>query len=89
VIRGTIGVETEEVERDPPRSVRFVGRSKGLRVVGEHELEEIDGGTRLHNRFQVEGKLPGVETYFKRNLEGELANLQSAIEADLDADVDE
>ena len=89
VIRGTIGVKTEEVERDPPRYVRFVGRSKGLRVVGEHELEEIDGGTRLHNRFQVDGKLPGIETYFKRNLEGELANLQSAIEADLEVDVEE
>lgn len=89
LVRGTVGVETEEVERDPPRFVRFVGRSKVMRVVGEHELEELETGTRLHNRFQVDGKLPGVETFFKRNFGEELSNLQAAIEADLGVPVDD
>lgn len=89
MIPGTVAVETEEVEYDPPRFVRFVGRSKVMRVVGEHELEPVDDGTRLHNRFQVEGKLPGVETFFKRNFGEELSNLQAAIEADLEVAVGE
>jgi carbon monoxide dehydrogenase subunit G len=83
IINRTIEVETEERRRDPPRYVEFVGRSKVMRVVGEHELEETDGGTRLTNRFIVEGKLPGVERFFKRNMEAEFDNLQDAIYRDL------
>ncbi len=89
LVSGTVAVETEQVERDPPWYVRFVGRSKVMRVVGEHELEEVEGGTRLHNRFQVKGKLPGVETFFERNFQGELRNLETAIESDLGISVDE
>ena len=89
LIRGTVGVDTREVERVPPRFVKFVGRSKVMRVVGEHELEPVDGGTRLHNRFTVDGKLPGVETFFKRNFGAELSNLEAAIEADMDVSVEE
>ena len=79
----TITVETEDVEVDEPRFVRFVGRSKAMNVQGEHTLEEADGGTRLTNRFIVDGRLPGVETYFKRKLDGELENLEAAIRAEL------
>ncbi|PSP78112.1 polyketide cyclase [Halobacteriales archaeon QS_1_68_20] len=89
LVRGTVSVETEQLERDPPRYVRFVGRSKVMRVVGEHELEEIEDGTRLHNRFQVKGKLPGVETFFERNFQDELRNLERAIEDDLGVSMDE
>lgn len=89
LVRGTVAVETKEVERDPPRFVRFVGRSKVMRVVGEHELEELDEGTRLHNRFEVDGTLPGVETFFERNFGKELSNLQAAIQADLGVTIDE
>jgi carbon monoxide dehydrogenase subunit G len=63
--------------------VEFVGKSKVMHVVGEHELEEIDGGTRLTNRFVVDGKVPGVERFFKRNMEAEFDNLEDAIRADL------
>jgi carbon monoxide dehydrogenase subunit G len=75
----TVPVETEDVERDPPRYVKFVGRSSALRVTGEHELSEIDGGSRLVNRFTVEGRVPGIERYFKRNLDRELDNLEAAL----------
>lgn len=87
LITGTVGVETEERERDPPRFVKFVGRSKALQVVGEHELEETENGTLLHSRFVVDGRLPGVETFFKRNLEKELDNLKAAIQEDLGIEV--
>jgi carbon monoxide dehydrogenase subunit G len=80
----TIAVETTETDRREPEYVRFVGRSRAMRVVGEHELEPFDGGTRLINRFVVDGKLPGVERFFKRNLDGELDNLERAIREDLD-----
>jgi carbon monoxide dehydrogenase subunit G len=82
MVNRTITVETEDTERDPPSHVEFVGRSGVLRVVGEHDLEAVDGGSRLHNRFTVEGKLPGVEQFFKRNLDDELDNLEAAIDAD-------
>ncbi len=82
-INRTIAVETTETDRREPEYVRFVGRSRAMRVVGEHELKPTDGGTRLINRFVVEGKLPGVERFFKRNLDGELDNLEQAIRDDL------
>lgn len=80
----TISVETEDVTLEEPRHVEFVGRSKAMNVQGEHILEETDGGTRLINRFVVDGRIPGVETYFKRKLDGELANLEAAIREELD-----
>ncbi len=79
VVNRTIRVETEERERDPPRFVEFVGKSRVMRVVGTHELAEISEGTRLTNRFVVDGKLPGVERFFKRNMDDEFDNLESAL----------
>jgi len=84
LVRRTIRVETEDKTWDPPRYVEFVGDSKVMRVVGEHELEEIPDGTRLTNRFTVEGKLPGVERFFKRNMDAEFANLERALSDALD-----
>jgi len=78
----TIAIETRETDRREPEYVRFVGRSKAMHVVGEHELEALDGGTRLTNRFTVDGKFPGVERFFKRNLDEELDNLEAAIRRD-------
>ncbi|WP_135302946.1 SRPBCC family protein [Haloarcula amylovorans] len=83
----TIRVETEDVERREPEFVRFVGRSKVMTVQGEHELEPTDdGGTRLTNRFIVDGKLPGVERFFKRNLDGEMQNLEQALRDELEVE---
>jgi carbon monoxide dehydrogenase subunit G len=79
----TIRVETEDVEVDPPTYVRFVGRSKAMNVRGEHRLEATETGTRLTNRFRVDGRLPGVETFFKRKLDDELANLEAAVREEL------
>lgn len=77
-------VETEDVEREPPRFVKFVGRSKVMRVTGEHRLEETEGGCRLTNEFVVDGKLPGVERFFKKNLDEELKNLERSLRDYLD-----
>ncbi len=79
VINRTIRVETEDQEFVPPEFVEFIGRSKVMRVVGKHKLEEIPDGTRLTNRFIVDGKLPGVERFFKRNMDAEFDNLEDAI----------
>ncbi|MFB6309446.1 MAG: SRPBCC family protein [Haloarculaceae archaeon] len=87
ILDRTITVETEEVERREPEYVEFVGKSKVMHVVGEHELEETeDGGTRLTNRFVVDGRLPGVERFFKRNLDRELGHLEEALRNDLEGD---
>jgi len=83
VVNRTIRVETEERVREPPTYVEFVGKSKVMHVVGEHELEEIEGGTRLTNRFVVDGKVPGVERFFKRNMETEFDNLEDALKEEL------
>ena len=79
----TIRVETEDVEIDAPSYVRFAGRSKAMNVRGEHILDATDGGTQITNRFTVDGRLPGVERYFKRKLDDELANLEAAIREEL------
>lgn len=80
LVRQTVAVETREVERDPPRFVRFVGRSRVLHVTGEHEvIPTDDGGCRLANRFVVDGRLPGVEAFFQRNLDRELENLKTLL----------
>ncbi|MFB6179647.1 MAG: SRPBCC family protein [Halorientalis sp.] len=83
VVDRSIAVETEDTTFDPPTDVEFVGRSKVMRVVGEHELEAIDDGTRLVTRFTVDGKLPGVERYFKRHMDEELHNIEQALLEDL------
>jgi carbon monoxide dehydrogenase subunit G len=83
VLNRTIAVETEDVSREPPEYVEFVGRSRAFRVTGEHELEATDGGTRVTNRFVVEGRLPGVERFFKRNLDEELDNLERGLQGAL------
>ena len=85
ILDRTIAIETEDVERRDPEYVRFIGRSRVMRVQGEQELEPTeDGGTRVTNRFVVDGKLPGVERFFKRNLDGELRNLERALNDYLD-----
>lgn len=81
-VNRTITVETEDTEREPPSHVEFVGRSRVMRVVGEHDLETVDGRTRFTNRFTVDGKVPGVERFFKRNLDDELDNLEQALRED-------
>ncbi len=81
LIRRTIAVETEDVTRRPPTYVKFVGRSKVMDVTGEHEIEDRNGGSRLTNTFVVDGKVPGVEKFFKHNLDGELENLRRELES--------
>jgi carbon monoxide dehydrogenase subunit G len=84
VISRTAAVKTRDVDRRAGEYVKFVGRSKVMRVVGEHEVVPTAEGCELVNRFRVEGKLPGVERYFKKNLDGELDNLEAALRADLE-----
>ena len=80
LVNRTITIETEDVERREPEYVRFLGRSKVMRVQGEQELVATDeGGTEVTNRFVVDGKLPGVERFFKRNLDDELQHLETAL----------
>lgn len=83
VVDTSVRVETEDQNRDPPNYVEFVGKSRLMGVVGEHELEACEGGTMLVNRFIVDGKLPGVERFFKRNMPEEFDNLIDALHADL------
>jgi carbon monoxide dehydrogenase subunit G len=52
-------------------------------VVGEHRLEPNGEGTELTNRFVVDGRFPGVEHFFERNMDGEFDNLERAIYEDL------
>ena len=75
-----IRVETRDETVREPEYVEFSGRSKVMNVVGEHELLETDEGTRLVNTFVVDGRLPGVERFFQRNLDAELDNLEAALQ---------
>lgn len=84
LIDRTITVETEDVEVRPPEHVTFVGRSRAMRVVGEQDLEPTEAGTRLHNRFTVDGRLPGIERFFEGHLEDEFDNLEAGLRDFLD-----
>lgn len=83
LISSTVEIKTQDVSREPPTRVKFEGRSKALRVTGEHTITETDDGCTLANEFVVDGKLPGVESFFKRNLDGELDNLEAALRGDV------
>jgi carbon monoxide dehydrogenase subunit G len=80
-------VRTETVVLDPPTHVKFTGESSLLSVTGEHFLEPTDDGTRVRHRFVVDGKFPGVETFFRRNLDDELENIERAMRTTLEASV--
>jgi|AntRauTorcE11898_2_1112593.scaffolds.fasta_scaffold01240_2 carbon monoxide dehydrogenase subunit G len=82
-IGATVAIETEDVKRDPPHAVEFVGKSRALRVTGTHTIETDGESTTLHNEFVVDGRIPGVERFFKRNFETELDNLEAALRKDL------
>ena len=79
LVSSTVRVETEDVERDPPHHVKFVGKSSTFRVTGEHTIEATETGARLVNEFVVDGRVPGVERFFKRNLDDEMENLEQAL----------
>lgn len=83
LIDRTVAVRTRDVERVENERVRFTGRSKVMNVQGTHEISVVDGSTRLSNQFVVEGKYPGVERFFKRNLDTELDNLEDALRRDI------
>jgi carbon monoxide dehydrogenase subunit G len=83
LISSTVTVETRDVTVDPPRHVEFVGKSRVMRVRGEHTIEADGDGSLLHNEFVVDGRVPGVERFFKRNLDRELDNLELALRDDL------
>ena len=87
LLNSTVPVETEDVVREEPSYVKFVGRSRVLRVTGEHTIEETENGSRLINEFVVDGRLPGVESFFKRNLDRELTNLERALREELEVTV--
>lgn len=79
VVDRTIAVRTEDRVRDPPHYGEWVGRARGLSVEGEHVVTGADDGCRVDNRFAVESSIPGVEGYFRRNLDRELDNLSRAL----------
>lgn len=84
LVSATIPVKTQDVTREEPRFVKFIGRSSVMTVVGEHELEATETGTHVENRFVVDGKLPGVEAFFERNLDRELKRLEREMQAELE-----
>lgn len=84
MVKRTISVETRDVDVDPPTFVKFAGKSSMFNVTGEHEINETEQGTELTNRFVVDGKVPGVEHFFERNLDDELENLRRALELEAD-----
>jgi carbon monoxide dehydrogenase subunit G len=86
VVNGTVEVRTQDVRRNPPEYVKFVGRSKVMEVTGEHILESTDTGCRVTNRFVVNGKVPGVEKFFQRRIDAEIDNLFSMLTDELEGE---
>jgi carbon monoxide dehydrogenase subunit G len=86
VINGTVEVRTQDIRRNPPEYVKFVGRSKVMEVTGEHILEPTDTGCRVTNRFVVNGKVPGVEKFFQRRIDAEIDNLFTMLKDELEVE---
>lgn len=83
MVRKTFRVRTRTVELTPPEYVRFEGNSSVFDVLGEHRIVPGEEGTTIVNTFTVDGHAPGVESFFKRNLDGEISNLEAALRAHL------
>lgn len=83
-VRQTLSVRTRPLDRQSPKYVSFEGRSSVFEVVGEHRIDETNGGTTVHNRFEVSGRVPGVESFFKSRFDDEIANLESELNAFLE-----
>jgi len=81
IVGKRVEVETRDVERREGEYVKFVGTSSLLDVTGEHEITATERGCRLDNTFVVDGKFPGVETAFERQLDDELDNLERQLRA--------
>ncbi|MFB6266899.1 MAG: SRPBCC family protein [Halodesulfurarchaeum sp.] len=79
LLRKTIAVRTKDVELDPPQFVKFQGNSRAFDVEGSHRIEATESGSSVTNVFSVSGRMPGVERFFRRNLDGELKNLERAL----------
>ena len=53
-------------------------------AVAQGPAIELDGETYSQgDSFTVDGRVPGVERFFKRNMDQELDNLEAAIAAEL------
>ncbi|MFB6125077.1 MAG: SRPBCC family protein [Halanaeroarchaeum sp.] len=83
-IRTTVSVRTKDVERREPSYVKFKGTSSAFTVVGEHEITEREDTSSVRNLFVVDGRAPGVESFFKRNFDDEITNLERALRAHLE-----
>jgi carbon monoxide dehydrogenase subunit G len=83
LIRKTIAVRTRDTEVNAPHFVRFRGQSSAFDVEGEHRIDPQENVTSVHNVFVVNGRAPGVEGFFRRNLDSELKNLERALKAHL------
>jgi len=79
MVSRTFKVRTRTVELEPPTYVRFEGNSSIFDVLGEHRISTADGKTTITNTFTVDGHVPGVEAFFRRNLDGEVKNLETAL----------
>lgn len=79
MVTRTFRVRTRTVELQPPSYVRFEGNSSIFDVLGEHRVTTDGEETTLINTFTVDGHVPGVEAFFRRNLDSEIKNLETAL----------
>lgn len=84
MVRTNFRVKTRNVERTPPEYVKFQGNSSVFDVLGEHRVTDSNGSTTITNTFTVDGHVPGVEAFFKHNLDEEISNLETALREHLD-----
>lgn len=84
LLRPRIDLETRDVEKDPLRYVKLIGRSRLLELTGEHWLEPIEGGTRLTVRVRAEAGAPLVEKFMRKKLEDEVDDLLDTLRRRLD-----
>lgn len=81
---GKFPMEMTDEEKEPPRHLVFRGDSEPVELLCELWLDRSGGGSRIRVRLRLEGNLPGVETFLRGSLDGELRNIFDGLRTRLD-----
>ncbi|MDY6776250.1 MAG: SRPBCC family protein [Halobacteria archaeon] len=85
VVGGTISFRTHDIERIEGKRVEFKGEHRIVSLRGVNELREEgdDDEVEVKVVFEVDSRIPGVESAFKRIFNRELRHLQKGMVSEL------
>lgn len=80
VVDRAIWLETEDVKVEAPTFVRFVGEARIGEMVGEYEVERLDGGgSRVTQMLRVDSWVPKLESAFEARFDEEFEYFEQVV----------